>query len=303
MNAAPPSDSDRFADENSAKADFDALYAAETPHAYMRAMLELDYRISERARPFFLAAVELLRARNGAAWPVQMLDVGCSYGVGAATLKYGCSFGELAEFFAGRAPRAYGPCVEATRKWLEATPPRQELRAVGLDTSAPALRFARDARLIQGALESDFEGDAEPTADEAAWLRGCNLVLSSGAIGYVTERSFHKLLPLLGRDHPGEVGPLGVFSILRMFDTQALEGCFADHGWRLTQLPGVYLPQRRFADAAERDGILSVLRERDLDPSGLEATGWLYAGVWAAAPDAHHAALVSALRSVAEART
>ena len=285
-------------DENAVKAAFEDVYTRSTPHAYLKAMQESEYSISEAARPYFAAALELVAARGG---PVQMLDIGCSYGIAAALLKFGCSFAELSTYFAGRAPAEFGACVESTRAWLRATrPPRPELRVVGLDVSGPALRFARETGMIDGAIQGDFEDDSVlPSDEDRGWLRGCNLMVSSGAIGYVRETTFAKLLPELGRQQAGSFGPLGVFSILRMFDTDSIRAAFEARGWRFEQVPGVSLPQRRFVDDAEREGILALLQERGLDPAGLESRGSLYANLFVSAPEAGFDELAATLRRTA----
>jgi len=262
-------------------------------------MLENDYCVSEQTRPYFTAAVELLRRRNGPAHAVQMLDVGCSYGIGAATVKFGCSFVEMAEFFVGRAPKEYSRCVEATRLWLNATPPRFEVRVVGQDTSRAAVQFARDASMIQGAIVSNFEeDDILPSDDERAWLGGSNLLVSSGAIGYVTAKTLAKILPEIGSEHAGEFGPLAVFSILRMFDTGPLQSAFEECGWEFGQVPDVHLPQRRFVDASERDQILALLDESGVDSTELESAGMLYADLFVAAPGGHYNDLQACMQEV-----
>lgn len=293
-------DAPTYTDENSAKAEFDDLYTAPTPHAYLRGMLDSGYAICEETRPYFTAAVEYLREQDGPGLPVQMLDVGCSYGIGAALVRFGCTFPELTAYFAGRAPEEYRRCVESTRMWLNATPPRGDLRVIGLDTSRPALRFAREAGLIQGAIASNFElPEVSPSAEEVAWLRSCNLLVSSGAIGYVTERTLDKLLPELGRDHPSRSGPLAVFSVLRMFDPAPLLAAFQARDWEMRRVPGVLLPQRRFVDEREREGILSLLTARGLDTAGREAEGVLYADLFVAAPGAHTDPLIQRMLEVA----
>ena len=138
--------------ENQAKASFDNVYTAPTPHAYIAAMARNGYEIGEQARPYCTAAAELLRQRNRDAWPVQMLDVGCSYGMGAAFVRFGCSFDEMVAFFSSRAPKERHAACEAMRMWLNVTPPVCDVRTVGLDSSEPAIRFAVDAGLLDGGL-------------------------------------------------------------------------------------------------------------------------------------------------------
>lgn len=270
---------------NEAKASFDDVYAAPTPHAYVAMMAKNGYEIGEQARPYCAAAAELLRERNGDAWPVQMLDVGCSYGIGSAFVKYGCSFDEIVAFFSSRAPREYRSACEAMRMWLNIAPPTFNVRAVGLDSSKPAIRFAVDAGLLDGGIARDFEQpDTVPNEEDSAWLRSCNLLISTGAIGYVTERTLDVVLRLLGKNYPGDFGPFAVVTILRMFDPSPIETVFEEHGFSFGPIPGVRLPQRRFTDAAERQKVLSVLHDRGIGTHDWEDGGKQYADLFIAAP-------------------
>lgn len=270
---------------NEAKASFDDVYTAPTPHAYIASMAKNGYEIGEQARPYCAAAAELLRERNGDVWPAQMLDVGCSYGLGSAFVKYGCSFDEMVAFFASRAPMEYLAACETMRMWLNITPPACDVRAVGLDSSKPAIRFAVDAGLLDGGIARDFERpDAAPTEDDSAWFRSCNLLISTGAIGYVTERTFDVVLRHLGKDYPGDFGPFAVVTILRMFDASPIETVFEEHGFTFGAVPGVRLPQRRFTDAEERRQVLSLLHDSGIDTREWEDRGKQYADLFIAAP-------------------
>jgi len=271
---------------NEVKASFDDVYIAPTPHPYIALMAKNGYEISEQARPYCTAAAGLLREHNGNAWPVQMLDVGCSYGIGAAVVKYGCRFDEIVDFFASRAPKEYHATCEATRMWLNIVPPPTcDVRAVGLDSSQPAIRFALDAGLLDGGMARNFEQpDVTPTEDEVAWFRGSNLLISTGTIGYVTERTLDIILRHLGKDYPGDFGPFAVVTILRMFDLAPIKTVFEKHGLTFGAVPGARLPQRRFTDADERRKVLSLLHDRRIDTREWEDRGKHFADLFIAAP-------------------
>jgi hypothetical protein len=272
-------------DANKIKASFDDVYTASTPHAYISSMAKNGYEIGEQARPYCAAAAELLREHNGDTWPVQMLDVGCSYGIGSAFVKYGCSFDEMVAFFSSRAPREYHATCEAMRMWLNVAPPQCDVRAVGLDSSKPAILFAVDAGLLDGGIARDFERpDVVPTEDESAWFRSCNLLISTGAVGYVTERTLDVVLRHLGKDYPADFGPIAVVTILRMFDHSPIKAVFEEHGFAFGAVPGVRLPQRRFTDVEEREKVLSLLHDRGIDTAAWEDRGKHYADLFIAAP-------------------
>ncbi|MCB9831098.1 MAG: hypothetical protein H6807_01385 [Planctomycetes bacterium] len=288
-----------FEEENEAKASFDDVYVAPTPHGYIAAMAESGYQIGEQARRYCAAAARLLKERNGAALPLQMLDVGCSYGIGSAFVKYNCSFDEMVAFFATRAPADYRAACAATRMWLNITPPACRIRTVGLDSSEPAIRFAVDAGLLDGGIARDFElAGARPTESERAWFRGCNLLMSTGAIGYVTERTLDVVLRDLGKEAPGEFGPVAVVTILRMFDVGPIRKAFEDWGYAFTAVPGVRLPQRRFTDAKERREVLAILHQRGVETGAWEDDGRHYADLYVASAPEHLDVLLSRMTSV-----
>jgi hypothetical protein len=274
-----------YDNENQAKVSFDDVYTAPTPHAYIASMARLGYEIGEQARPYCAAAVDLLRERSRDARPLQMLDVGCSYGMGSAFVKFGCSFDEMVAFFSSRAPKEYHAACEAMRRWLNVTPSASDVRVVGLDSSEMAIRFAVDAGLLDGGLARNFEQpDAVPSDEERAWFRGCNLLISTGAIGYVTERTFEAILPHLGKDHPADFGPVAVVTILRMFDLSPIKDVFEAHGLTFGPVPGVRLPQRRFADLQECRKVLALLHDKGIDTREWEDRGKQHADLFIAAP-------------------
>ncbi len=275
-----------YTKENNVKADFNSIYTEPPPHKYISTMAEHGYRIGEKARPYFQSAVQLLEELNGEALPVQMLDLGCSYGIGSALVKYGCSFDELTAFYSNRAPTEFSSCCDATRMWLNVVPPACNIRCVGLDSSAPAIDFALHSRLLDAGISRDYElAGVVPTQNEAAWFQNCNLLVSTGAIGYVTEQTLAKILCHLGKNHSGEYGPFVVVSILRMFDIQPIREVFWQFGLDFKPVPGVYLPQRRFIDKKEEREVLKILGERGVDSRGLEDNGELYCRLYVAGPE------------------
>jgi len=283
----------KYQTENEVKANFDDVYVDPTPHNYIAMMAKSGYEIGEQARPYCIAAADLLRDHNKNAWPVQMLDIGCSYGMGSAFVKYGCSFDEMVAFFATRAPRELYAAAEATRAWINVTPQPYDVRCVGLDSSEPAINFAMRAGLLDGGITSNFEnGAVAPNPEERSWLRSCNLLISTGAIGYVTDRTINLIAHHAGQDHPGEFGPLGVFTILRMFDFAPIKKAFEKHGYWFGKVPEVMLPQRRFADDAEENAVLKILHEKGIDTTEWEDRGKQFAELFIAARPAHYAELM-----------
>jgi len=267
---------------NEIKESFTDVYNARTPHAYFAEMGRLGYEIGERAKPYFQQAIRWMRERPEAESDVQVLDLGCSYGIGSALVKFDFTFDELAGFFARRAPRDYGACVDATRSKLADTRPAHRVRCIGADASQEAIRFARDARLLDGGLNRNLEEEPSLDGREVALVRRSNLLISTGAIGYVGPRTLSTLLAELGKDSPLERGPCAVITILRMFDPAPVTRTFERFGFRLERVSEVCLPQRRFGNDEELQQTLDLLDARGVNADGWESTGRLYADLFAA---------------------
>jgi hypothetical protein len=181
-------------------------------------------------------------------------------------------------FFSTRAPENPSAACEATRAWLNVTSAPYNVRCVGLDSSKPAIDFALRAGLLDYAIARDFENpDVAPNAEECSWLRNCNLLISTGAIGYVTDRTMNQVLRHVGKDHPNEFGPLAVVTILRMFEPATIRVAFEKHGFRFEKVPGIMLSQRSFTDEDEQKGILKILHDKRIDTGELEDSGKLFA--------------------------
>lgn len=280
---------------NQVKANFDDVYQAPTPHAYFETMDQLEYAIGQEARPFFLSTVALMRRQLGKEIPIRMLDLGCSYGVGSALVKYGFSFGEIADFFSTHPDSNYGRCIKETREWLAENKPAQPIACIGTDSSAEAIKFGAESGLLDDGIAHDLESDPRLSPEECSLMQKCNLLICTGAIGYVGERTLDAILQQLGKDTPRPHGPYIVVTILRMFSPSLVAKTFATHGYSFLPVPGVHLRQRRFRDEMEQTDAIKQIRARGLDPGPLEEDGYHYADLFVGAPESDLPALMQAM--------
>src|SRR5690606_40377302 len=66
-------------------------------------------------------------------------------------------------------------------------------RFIGLDISEPAVSYALEVGLIDAGVTADLE-KTTLTSRDAAIIRQANVVLSTGCIGYVTEKTYRQIL-------------------------------------------------------------------------------------------------------------
>ena len=269
-----------YDEQNRVKASFDAAYSAPTPHRYLHNMTAVDYRMADYMNPFLSAIVD---ASVTPAGPVRVLDLGCSYGVSGALLRTDCSYQELAKFFRHEASSEYSSCVVESKRWLESHAARVDVEVVGFDSSVEAIRFAAASRMIdEGIARNLEENESELTEDERSLIRQCDVLLSTGVIGYVTDKTVSPILDEFGHDARGALGPVAVMSVLELFDPEPIAESFAEHGYRFGQLP-VRLPQRRSADEEEREGVLETLRDRGQRTATQESENRMFASLCVAA--------------------
>jgi hypothetical protein len=259
------------------KADFGSIYTRPDPREYFRVLNELDYQIPQQALPIFRAVLAASRDERGNR---TVLDVCCSYGINSALLFSREDPFTVTARYADPRLAAMTPSELAERDFSRYVTGSRDLRVVGLDTSEAAIRYATMAGLLAAGWTEDLESSA-PSASLVAGIADVGLIICTGGVGYVGQRTFGRLLAAL--PSPENLW-LAVF-VLRVFDYAPIAALLGAHGLATEKLPGTFR-QRRFADAAERDACLHDIGLRGLDPSGKEADGWYHADCFLTRPAA-----------------
>ncbi|WP_200941138.1 class I SAM-dependent methyltransferase [Afipia sp. Root123D2] len=268
-----------FSRINQAKAIFDDIYIQEDPRSYFSVLGDLDYMIPDVAEPVIRQILSAKASVTGTR-PV-VLDVGCSYGINAAVHRFPLTFGGLRHRYARREMKAV--CSEELmrldRNFYSSWPDVGLARFIGLDISAPAIRYATNAGLLDQGVVADLENNAL-SKDDARIVRPADVIMSTGCIGYVTEKTFGKLLDAT------EKTPWVISFVLRMFPFDELAKTFAQRGLVTERLAGVTFIQRRFRDAEEFENSLATLAKLGVDSTGLESEGLFHADLILSRPEA-----------------
>jgi SAM-dependent methyltransferase len=256
--------------DQTGKYSFDHIYGALDPRPFYTTLRQFDYNIPGIARPHFARLIAEYRLAHDVSTP-KILDLGCSFGVNTALLRCDTTMAQLYERYgnAGK-DRTRDELIEADRRFVRDRQRPERARFVGLDVSAPALDYALAAGFIDDAILADLEGD-EPTEAQREKLAGTDLILSTGCIGYVTEKTLLRII-----DAAGDRRPWMAHFCLRMFPFDAIAGHLDDLGYETVRIDQPFR-QRRFATAREQQSVLERVAELGLDARGLEAEGWFYA--------------------------
>lgn len=256
------------------------IYTSPDPRAYFSTLRELDYTIRELAKPHFRRFIAEYREVAGVPSPT-VLDIGCSYGINAALVKYGATMGELYDRYSGRDAHRHtrATLLFRDRELIRSGEPANNLRFLGLDASEPALSYALETGFLDGAVHADLE-NGEPTDEQRAQLAGTDLVISTGCLGYVTERTISRVV-----EAQEERRPWMAHFVLRMFPFDPIAETLAAAGYETVRGDGLFR-QRRFATPQERALVLQRLADAGVDPAGVETDGWFYAQLYLSRPRA-----------------
>lgn len=264
---------------NEAKANLNHIYNQPDPRAYFRELHKLRYAIPGAAKPILRKLISRLQTRRSNS--VHLLDLGCSYGVNAALLKHDLSMQALYEHWGegSLAEAAPEEIVAYDRRFFGDLEKDESISVIGLDQAESAVAFAEEAGLLDDGLAVNLEtGPLPESATEN--LAQVDLVTSTGCVGYVTEKSFERLLPAVTQERAPWMGNF----VLRLFPFEPIEETLKDWGYVTEKLEGRTFVQREFASAQEQEQVLEQLRGRGMDPSGKESEGHLLAEFFLSRP-------------------
>ena len=265
------------------KAGFDHVYNRDDPRSYFQTLRPLGYDIPQHAHAVFTALLAARRGPSATPGESTVLDVCCSYGVNAALLRCDLTLADLFDRYGD--PTLAGLSVRqlasADRDFYADVLRPDGPRVLGLDVADRAVAYARDVGLLDAGWAENLETNA-PSSALAGGIADVGLITITGGVGYVTERTFNRLLWAF----PADRKPWVAAFVLRMYPYDRIAESLAQHGLVTEQQTGTTYPQRRFASAEEERAALQGVRARGLDTRGLEEDGWYHCDLYLSRPPA-----------------
>lgn len=261
------SDIDQDHELEDQKACLDDIYDQVDPRAYFETLAPTGYAIPQRGAEAALS----LGAGGGT-----VLDVCCSYGMFGALVKTTLQLDDLARHYEHhrRAGSTLDDLVAADRDLLAGHRIADAPEVVGIDVAPRAVEFA----VRTGAIDHGLLVDLEDPTSESPDLSNIDMVVTTGGVGYVTERTFGRIA-----DSVPKHASFATYC-LRTYDFSDIESRLSSSG-RVTQQVGAPVRQRRCMNAQEREWAVRRSRELGHDPTGHEGEGWLYAQLFVSHPE------------------
>ncbi len=273
--------------QKSGKADFELIYDLEDPREYFNVLGQYDYCIPQHGYRVFSALIEAQRKAGreglGNGRP-RIVDVCCSYGVNAALLKYETSLDELYARYSSEelANLSSEELEEADAAFYRERRREMAPEVVGVDVARNAISYGVRSGVLDAGFAENLE-ENEPTEALARAVSSADLLTVTGGVGYISERTFERLIDCAVEGSGGRVPWVAAFA-LRWVSFEQISEVLSGYGLVTEKLDGHTFTQRRFTGDVEREYVLEELAEMDVDSTGKEDTGWYHADFYLARP-------------------
>ncbi len=257
--------------DDTGKINLGEIYDQPDPRAYYQTLVNLDYQIPSVAAPVIRKVIDARRhARQHQ--KATLLDVGCSYGVNSAILRHRIALTDLFRLYSRAVTKSLSrsDLVARDQKLFSEMRADKNLTTIGLDVAGEAVSYAEEVGIIDTGLATNLE-TRRPTVNEEEILAPVDIIISTGAIGYVGTPTFSRILDC------ARTAPWFALFALRMFPVDEIAAMLKTRGYSVYRLLGRTFLQRRFAGKDEAREVLGRLETLAIDPTDYEAEGWYHA--------------------------
>jgi hypothetical protein len=155
-----------------------------------------------------------------------------------------------------------------------------------VDVADSAVSYALEAGLLDAGASEDLENNP-PSESLRREIAETDLFTVTGGIGYISERTFDRLLKCVDEDRDPWVAVLA----LRWVSYDGISEILGEHGLVTEKLEGHTFEQRRFANEEEREYVCSELGGMGIDVEGKEAEGSYHAEFYLSRPESQAAGI------------
>ena len=262
------------------KKDFTDIYTQESPCGYLMEMKKLGYSISDSTKPLYNSIVEELE--NKLSRPINILDLGSSYGINSALMKYNLTMTELNNFFLTETE----PTKKETKQFYEKCTSNDEMCFYQIDISDEALKFSEEMGLCKKGIKVNLDDEKLELLE---LLPKVDVVIATGCIGYIGYMAFVNLLKVIKNRQSNSIedkteynSPIFAFSVLRMFDMNDIKKTFERYNYSIVKRDMKPIIQRKFSDIKEKDETISILQGMGINTKEYEDDGNFYADFYIA---------------------
>lgn len=262
------------------KKDFTDIYTQDSPYRYLKEMDRLEYSISDSTKPLYNSVIGQLEEELSR--PINVLDLGSSYGINSSLIKYNLTMSELNNFFLNEPE----PTKKETRQFYEECTSNDNINFYQIDISEEAIKFSEEMNLCERGINVDLEAEKLNLLES---LPKIDVVIATGCVGYIGHRAFSNLLKVIKNRQSNSIesekeyiDPIFAFSVLRMFGMEGIEEVFETNDYSIVKSDIKPIRQRNFSDSKEKIQAISLLHGMGIDTKKYEDDGNFYADFYIA---------------------
>jgi len=262
------------------KKDFTDIYTQDSPYEYLKEMDRLEYSIPDSTKPLYNSIIEQLE--GALSRPINILDLGSSYGINSSLMKYDLTMSELNDFFLNGSE----PTKKETKQFYEECTSNDNMNFYQIDISEEALKFSEEMDLCERGMNVDLEAEKLNLLES---LPKMDIVIATGCIGYIGYKAFSNLLKVIKNRQSNSIeseteyiAPIFAFSVLRMFDMEDIEEVFETYDYSIVKSDIKPIRQRNFSDPKEKAQTVSLLHDMEINTKKYEDGGNFYADFYIA---------------------
>ena len=269
--------------QKSGKTNFDQIYDREDPREYFNTLGALDYCVPQHGQRVFRALAGALGDKQDGRG-LGIVDVCCSYGINAALLKHETTLDDLYARYGSAEVAALSSeeLAESDAAFYGERRMETAPEVVGVDVAPNAVSYGVRSGILDEGFAENLEED-EPSGALGRAVAGTDLVTVTGGVGYVSERTFGKLLDRATDGPEGRVPWVAAFA-LRWVSYEGISDVLSGYGLVTEKLSGHTFTQRRFTGDEERSYVLGELASMGVDATGKEDQGWYHADFYLSRP-------------------
>ena len=264
------------------KTNFTDIYTQDSPYEYLKEMDRLEYSISDSTKPLYNSIIKEIEKTLSR--PINILDLGSSYGINSSLMKYDLTMLELNNFFL----TGTKPTKKEIKQFYKECKNNDNMNFYQIDISKEALKFSQEMNLCKKGMNVNLESEKLNLLES---LPKIDIVIATGCVGYIGYKAFLNLLKIIKnrqlnskKSEKEFITPIFAFSVLRMFDMNDIEEVFEMYDYSIVKSDIKPIHQRSFSDVKEKAQTISILHEREIDTKKYEDEGNFYADFYIARP-------------------
>lgn len=252
----------------SKKANWSEVYAQPTPASYLQIVSQQEYRVPDYGIQYLRPLLKMLYDKEQR--PINIVDIGASYGIISTLLLHDLTMAQLIDFFIERDGTQEPTGAEIERFYKHQDIRHTEYKFYLSDNSKPAMDFAERVQVCEKAYCFDMRH--EPLPEELKHIvETTDLFIATGSLGYIGEYFFQQIFPIISHK---SLSPLFAFVIYRAFYSSEINKVFQDYNYTLLKSSVPFKKGRKFASVLEQQNTITSLHQKNINTVGLEDEGF-----------------------------